>query len=90
MAKRKTPTTPSASSISTTTATAAPKAAQVVAKKGNDAAGPAAPQKTQPVVTSDQIAKRAYDIWVAKGRPVGLDLQNWQQAERELGVTPRK
>jgi hypothetical protein len=35
-------------------------------------------------VTRDQIAKRAYEIWVAKGRPAGQDLQNWQQAEREL------
>ena len=34
----------------------------------------------------DQIAKRAYEIWIAKGRPAGRDLENWQQAERELGV----
>ena len=34
----------------------------------------------------DQVAKRAYEIWVAKGRPAGRDLENWQQAERELGL----
>ena len=32
----------------------------------------------------DQIAKRAYEIWIAKGRPIGLDEQNWDEAEREL------
>ena len=36
--------------------------------------------------THDQIAKRAYEIWVAKGRPTGRDLENWNQAERELGL----
>lgn len=36
--------------------------------------------------THDQIAKRAYEIWVAKGRPAGRDLENWKQAERELGM----
>lgn len=34
--------------------------------------------------THDMIAKRAYEIWIAKGRPTGKDLENWQQAEREL------
>jgi hypothetical protein len=34
--------------------------------------------------TREQIAKRAYEIWIAKGRPVGRDIENWQQAEREL------
>jgi hypothetical protein len=42
----------------------------------------AAPVKR--TVTREQIAKRAYEIWIAKGRPIGQDTQNWQQAEREL------
>ncbi len=37
-------------------------------------------------ISKDMIAKRAYEIWVAKGRPQGQELQNWQQAERELGM----
>ena len=45
-----------------------------------------APASPKPTVTRDQIAKRAYEIWVAKGRPHGKDLENWQQAERELRV----
>lgn len=32
----------------------------------------------------EQIAKRAYEIWVARGKPQGKDLENWRQAEREL------
>lgn len=31
--------------------------------------------------THDEVAKRAYDIYVKEGRPPGHDLQNWAQAE---------
>ncbi len=34
--------------------------------------------------SQEQIAKRAYEIWVARGKPQGKDLENWRQAEREL------
>jgi hypothetical protein len=34
--------------------------------------------------THQQIAKRAFELWVAKGRPHGKDEENWRQAEREL------
>ena len=42
------------------------------------------PPRSKPA--HDQIAKRAYEIWVSKGRPVGRDQENWQQAERELSA----
>jgi hypothetical protein len=42
------------------------------------------PQPVKRTVTKEQIAKRAYEIWVAKGRRAGQDALNWQQAEREL------
>ena len=32
----------------------------------------------------DQIAKRAFGIWVAKGRPTGQDDQNWREAKQAL------
>jgi hypothetical protein len=35
-------------------------------------------------ITHDQIAQRAYEIWLAKGRPPGQEEQNWHQAEAEL------
>jgi len=34
--------------------------------------------------THDDIAKRAYDIYVKNGRKQGQCKQNWQQAEHEL------
>ena len=38
----------------------------------------------QPVPTHDEIAKRAYDIYVKKGRRQGQCERNWQQAENDL------
>lgn len=35
-------------------------------------------------IPHDKIAARAYEIWVRKGRPHGLDAQNWLEAEAEL------
>jgi hypothetical protein len=35
-------------------------------------------------ITHDQIAQRAYEIWLAKGRPPGQEEQNWREAEAEL------
>jgi len=34
----------------------------------------------------EEIAARAYDLWVAQGRPEGRDHENWAEAERQLGV----
>lgn len=35
-------------------------------------------------MTHDQIAERAYQIWVEKGRPTGTDSENWAEAEAQL------
>ena len=35
-------------------------------------------------VTHDQIAARAYEIWLSKGRPWGQDAANWREAEAQL------
>lgn len=32
----------------------------------------------------DCVARRAYEIFESKGRPLGTDLENWFQAEQEL------
>jgi hypothetical protein len=34
--------------------------------------------------TSEEIAARAYEIWVALGHPQGRDHENWIEAERQL------
>jgi hypothetical protein len=35
-------------------------------------------------VTHKDMARRAYDLFVARGREHGRDLEDWLQAEREL------
>ncbi len=36
--------------------------------------------------TEEQIRERAYQIFVEHGRVRGHDLENWEQAQRELRV----
>ena len=54
-----------------------------------------APRKTElhrvalssrPMPTHDQIARRAYELWVQSGYLSGRDSENWAQAERELST----
>ena len=46
-------------------------------------APPSGPNRTT-VFTHDQIAERAYDIYVQNGRQKGQCQQNWEQAEIDL------
>ena len=34
--------------------------------------------------TFEEIAARAYDLWIARGRPEGRDHENWVDAEGQL------
>ena len=45
-----------------------------------------APAKAAPALTGtkEQIAARAYELWMAAGRPNGRDKEHWLQAEREV------
>jgi hypothetical protein len=45
---------------------------------------PQASTGRQMMPTYDQIAKRAYEKWVKRGRPGGTHLQDWYEAEAEL------
>lgn len=40
--------------------------------------------KQKNAMSAEQVARRAYEIWQAKGCPHGQDVENWLQAEREL------
>jgi hypothetical protein len=48
------------------------------------------PEREQPIneakvpVTEDEIAVRAYELYVARGQADGYDLDDWLFAEREL------
>jgi hypothetical protein len=46
---------------------------------------PETPQRTA-VVNSRDIAARAYDLYIARGRTDGHDVEDWLQAEEELGT----
>jgi hypothetical protein len=96
MAKEKRPaaTKKSSSEKASTTHKTKPAAAKPATAKGAASKqassrasagkqGRSASAKTA-AVSHDQIATRAYDIWVTKGRPVGQDLQNWREAEAQL------
>ena len=63
-------------------------------KKSNKASAPASsrsPKKrtTPPAqVTHGEVARRAYDLFLARGCEHGHDLDDWLQAERELRGRP--
>jgi Protein of unknown function (DUF2934) len=44
----------------------------------------AAPTSPTVKVPHDKIAMRAYEKWCQRGRPQGVDVQCWLEAEREL------
>jgi len=67
---------------STTTA----KTVKTVTKPKTIAGKSAPAGKPQVVITlsHDEIARRAYDIWMQKGRPMGQDALTWHEAEQQL------
>ncbi len=48
----------------------------------------AAPAKSKP--TQDQIATRAYEIYLERGSTPGDPMQDWLRAESELAAPPKK
>ncbi len=34
--------------------------------------------------TEDEVAKRAHEIWLAGGMPIGREVDHWMRARREL------
>lgn len=48
------------------------------------------PAETQDSPTREEIAKRAYEIYVRRGGAQGQDVADWLQAERELCVAARR
>lgn len=49
---------------------------------------PAAKPTSVGTLPTEKVAARAYEIWLASGRPNGKDLEHWYQAERELRGAP--
>ncbi len=46
--------------------------------------GPESIRRRRPEPTHEEIAKRAYEIWLSGSREPGHDQEHWLQAEREL------
>jgi hypothetical protein len=67
-----------------------PKAAAKSTKTATPSKAPkkAAKPKVVTTLTHDQIAAKAYEVWVAKGRPDGQEQTNWREAERLLQGQP--
>ena len=60
--------------------------ASVSSRKLVKAAEPVAPSMSNisPIVTTADVATRAYHIWMETGCPQGNELENWTRAEHEL------
>lgn len=41
---------------------------------------------TKATPSHDDIARRAYELWLQRGAPHGTHLEDWLSAERELGT----
>jgi hypothetical protein len=41
----------------------------------------------QPTISKEEIARRAYEIWQARGCPPGDGSEDWRTAEAELSAT---
>ena len=82
---RKTPA-PSPKPAATAAPTAAPAAAAAPARSEVKGSGsPKMPAVSAPrQVSYEQIAQRAYEIYVRKGRHPGHELEDWLEAEEEL------
>ena len=66
---------------------AAPKKAGPAAMQGaRQAVATPEGAALEPVIllSHDEIARRAYEIWLAKGCPADQDAQNWTEAESQL------
>lgn len=59
-------------------------ARQKTARRVTSAADRARPPIAKPPLTEGDIARRAYELYVARGGEHGQDLDDWLQAERQL------
>jgi len=62
----------------------APKAVKAAASKKAGAGAGKSGSMAGP--THEQIAKRAYELYLARGAEHGHDAEDWAQAESELGA----
>ena len=54
---------------------------------GERAGVPPAPEGEDRRPTSETIALHAYNLWLARGQPIGTDWDDWLEAERQLAAS---
>jgi len=74
---KKTTQTGSKSGVKTATSKNGATSKPVITRSGKPAVEPT-------LLNQEQIATRAYQIWIDHGKPIGQDDLNWAQAETEL------
>lgn len=84
MATRKPATTRSTAKSTTTARKPAARKSATAANAAPAGARGNGAQKVVMKLDHNQIAAKAYEIWLAKGRPTGQDEQNWREAEALL------
>jgi len=77
------PSVPRAESTGAPARAAGAAAVAMPAPKGTSAA-PTISVEFLPEPSYEEIATRAYTLWVNGGRPAGRDQENWIEAERQL------
>jgi hypothetical protein len=60
------------------------RAQQPTTQKKTDGGNVAPPISLTGAPKAADVAKRAYELWLASGRAHGRDQEHWFQAEREL------
>ena len=45
---------------------------------------PSVVAENHPAITKDDVAQRAYELFLARGRAEGRDIEDWLEAERQL------
>lgn len=59
-----------------------------VSTAGDEQGARELPRLDEPGGESDQVARRAYERYEARGREDGRDMEDWFEAERELRQSP--
>ncbi len=66
-------------------AKAEPKLTAPKARIRKVAAAPAA-QPEAYVMSDEEIARKAYELWESRGRPLGSPDEDWHKAKEQLGI----
>jgi Protein of unknown function (DUF2934) len=51
---------------------------------------PSVTTENQRVISKDDVAQRAYELFLARGRVDGHDVEDWLEAERQLEAANRR